>query len=463
MGRFIFKELILGFPRLWKLYLTNALAFLLIFLLFGYMKGASRQLNYQNTIFSGEVTFHLKQVPRQLYEEEFDALWMQWGPEDRELISTFYILNEEDHIYRIHHVLNKEEIYLLEGIFASCDYQRLEENFEQRLKEKMHQVVSFSRKLHSYARYRGADPQDSGYAEIIGLEIEKEPELRKFLSLQEGHYPENSREALIPSSLAGQAHLAMGQVLRLEGQTARGTRNRGACKVVGIYNSPGLSFLFTPRILLNWQGMTQFYQPKEENIEYSLFFKNSQVPEDVNLLIRKANNDNLMQKISRIDTNFISILDVRNIGVQFNVFMTILIYITLFVIFSLVLIVNYNIYLIIFRKRRSELGALIASGVGPGRMGILLSLESLFQLLICLILGIILYGGIVFLTSKWEVLGILEIVLVLLTGTNKFYYILEPVLIMKTFVFFYLGVLLAQLPIFSQILFKKPIELLRRI
>ncbi|MGA2140985.1 MAG: hypothetical protein ABSG94_01050, partial [Brevinematales bacterium] len=55
MFTMIFAEIRGSFKRIWRLYLTNIMSIMLIILLYAYIDGSRRQLNMQNTVFSGEI------------------------------------------------------------------------------------------------------------------------------------------------------------------------------------------------------------------------------------------------------------------------------------------------------------------------------------------------------------------------------------------------------------------------
>ena len=60
MFTLVFSYLFFEFRKTWKLYLTNILSILTIILLFAYIDGSKRQLNLQNTVFSGELVARFK-------------------------------------------------------------------------------------------------------------------------------------------------------------------------------------------------------------------------------------------------------------------------------------------------------------------------------------------------------------------------------------------------------------------
>ena len=84
-----------------------------------------------------------------------------------------------------------------------------------------------------------------------------------------------------------------------------------------------------------------------------------------------------------MESGKISVFDVLNISVQFNVFLLIVVFLVIAVMATVIILVNFNIFTITFRKRRKEIGTLMAFGSPTRAIALALFLESLAQVIVC--------------------------------------------------------------------------------
>ena len=117
----IFRELGAGFRRLWKLYLTNTLSILFILVLFAYIDGSRRQLSLQNSAFHGDAVVKLQvDVP----------------------------------------------------------------NAAKILKKKVPGLLTVTEKIRSSVTYRKLHTMATGNAELVGVDLTNEPELRHYITFR---------------------------------------------------------------------------------------------------------------------------------------------------------------------------------------------------------------------------------------------------------------------------------------
>ena len=318
-----------------------------------------------------------------------------------------------------------------------------------------------TRKLHAGVNFRVKE-SGSDTAEIIGVEFDKDVKLTGYLSLVKGRYPENNREIMVPSSLLESVDLDIGDVVKIEGRTASRTFNRASYKVSGIYRSPGLSLFSVPRLLLTYSAMENYYQPSENNVEYCLFFKNRLIPENINVLLREAAGDKNYNRIERIETRFVTIMNVIDLSVQFNVFLVVLIAITVLVMFTVVILVNFNFSLIVFRKRKPEYGTLLSFGIRPWKISLSMYLESLVELALCALTAVALAFTVSILGQRQLADGFLESLFVLLSGTNRIDFFIKDEHILNAVFIAFAGITIARIPIIFRIMRSNPIAVMRR-
>ncbi len=399
MFTLIIAEITGGFKRIWKLYLTNIMSIMLIILLYAYIDGSRRQLNLQNTVFSGEIV-------------------VKMGTNIDNVEGTI-----ESNI--------KPILYVAEKLSSDVQY-------------------SVPRESSSFANN----------AQLIGVDMQKDLNLASYLTLREGRRLKNDRDILIPSSLLQKIDIKTGGTIQVSGLNAAKAMNVSAFRVCGIYNSPGLSLFESPRLLVKISAMKSFYMPAARDIEYCLFFKDGIIPDTINKDLRDAFNDIKRDKIDSIEAKRISSFDILNLAVQFNVFLIIMIILTIFVVSTVVALVNFNVSLILFRKRQKEIGTLMAFGVRSWKIGITLYLESVFQLLISTVAAVI-FCVIISIAAKQQVAGgFLEVLFVLLSGTNRIDFFIQGYQVVTAFEWILTAVTLSQVPIFLRVLIGNPIEIM---
>lgn len=404
MFTLIFAEILQNFKRVWKMYLTNIICIMLIILLFAYIEGSRRQLNLQNTVFSGEIVLKMKE---------------------------------------------------------NTNAGAITEDVSGILTKSIKDVKYIATKIRSDVQYRLPGNNNNGAAEMIGVDLAKDKNLAEYLTLTEGRFLKTGRDILIPSSILLQTDIKIGDLVKVTGKNSDEVYNAASFKVCGIYNSPGLSVFSKPRLLVTYDSMNNYYMPKENNKEYCLFFKSGKIPDSINKDIQIALNDEKQEKIDSIEAMRISSWDVLNISVQFNMFMILMIILTIVVVITVVILINFNIYMILFRKRQKQIGTLMSFGVKSWKIGLTLFLESVIQILISSVTAVILCQLIAVLGRQQMAGGFLEILFVLLSGTNrldfyiKFYQIWNAVIIILG------AVTISQIPIFLKILTASPIEVIQ--
>ena len=267
---------------------------------------------------------------------------------------------------------------------------------------------------------------------------------------------------LVPVSLLQKMDLKIGEKIRVTGKNADEYNNSASFRVVGIYNSPTLTFFSKPKFLVNYNDMYNFYQPYPKDIEYCINFKNQKnIPEDIDLQIYNALQDTNNTLIDSIEMKQLNMMDVMNFQVQFNVFMIILITMMVFLIFTVVLLVNFNIYTIIYKKSTRVTGTLLSFGVRQWKIALVHFLEAVGQLLISTVVAVLLALILSFVFSKFASSGPLETLFVLLSGTNRIDLYVQFYQIIRAFAIVLLAIVLSQLPLMIKLTIKEPIEIMQ--
>jgi len=397
MFTLIFSELVQGFKRIWKLYLTNIIAIMIVILLFAYIDGSRRQLNLQNTVFSGEIVIKLTK------------------PVD---------------------------------------------NVEDLLKKSIPSVLYVTKKTRCDVSYKLPGKNNSGSAELIGLDMAKDKNLSRYLTYLSGRSLQKSGDILVPSSLLQKYDVKLGDSVRINGKTSDKVINFAAYRICGIYNSPGLNLFSSPKFLIKYDAMEQYFFPKDKDIEYCLYFKKGVIPETINLDIRKAFNDTNKELVDSIESKRVSSWDVLNIAVQFNVFLILIIILTIIVIITIVMLVNFNVYMIMFRKKNKEIGTLMSFGIRPWKIGLVLWLESIFQLCISTVIAVVLCFILAFFARYQLAKGFLEVLFVLLSGTNRIDFFIQFYQVKNAFLIVFAAVTLSQIPLFFKVLVSNPLNVM---
>jgi ABC-type lipoprotein release transport system permease subunit len=362
MLKLVFQYVRHGFRATWKLYATNILSLMVILLLFAWLEGARRQLDVRNTVFSGETVVRMKAD------------------------------------------LNDVEATLLAGLPG---------------------IDVLTRKIRAPVTYKAPGKGSVGEAELLGAELlsgdggVRDAKLTSWLNIVSGRMMENDEEILIPESILEDSDVKVGDAISIQGRTAGNDLNSAVFRVCGIYQSPELGLLAAPRLIIGYEGMRSFFLPRPQDIEYCLFFRGASPPESVNALVSKAFDDPQKRKVKSVESGKVSVFDVLNISVQFNVFLVIVVFIAIAVMTTVIVLVNFNIFTIVFRKRQKEIGTLMAFGSPAARIAVALLLESLAQVLICTIAATALCLAISIAAGSFEMGGSLELLLTLLSGTNR--------------------------------------------
>lgn len=393
----IFSELVYGFKRVWKLYLTNVLSVAVIVLLFAYIDGSKRQMILQNTAFSGEVVLKLKENP--------------------------------------------------EGV-------------DRLIESKVPSVRYVSDKIRSDVQFRMGEVNSA--AVLVGVDLQKDDNLRNYLTLLEGRFMTNDRDILVPSSLLQKTDIKPGDRLMVMGKTAEGTYNTAVFKVCGIYNAPGLSLFNTPKLLCTYGKAFEFYQPHPDDVEHCVFYKRGRVPEDFYVAIADAIDGSNRNLIDSADQTSVSSQDVMNVSVQFNIFLVIMVTLTVAVIVTLTVLVNFNISMILFRKRQKEVGTLMSFGVPRWKVGLTYYVESVFQVILSTAAALVLSAAVSFVSARQLAHGFLEVLFVLLSGTNRIDFYIRPYQAAAAFLIILGSVTAAQIPIFMKIMVSDPLQIMSR-
>lgn len=397
MFTLIFAEIIQGFKRIWKLYLTNILSILFIILLFAYIDGSRRQLNLQKTAFSGEVVVKMNE-----------------------------------------------------------DYA----DTEQILKDNIPSITYITNKIRAQVQYRLPSNKNTGMVELIGVDLESDKNLINYLTLREGRTLQETKDILIPTSIWQKTDINVGDIVLIIGKNAQKVYNTAPFKVCGFYNSASLTIFSIPRFLITTEAMQNFYMPKTVDIEYCLYFEDGKIPPMLNKDIRTAFDDKDRTKVKAIEYMQVSSLDVMNISVQMGVFLYLIISLTIIVVVTVVILVNFNIYMILFRKSQKQFGTLMAFGVPAWKISLTLLLKSFFQIVFSTMFAVILALAISSLASQQLAGGFIEVIFVLLSGTNRIDFFIQPGQINTAFWIIMAAVAVAQIPIFFKVILSHPIEVI---
>jgi|GEM_PF-3652796 ABC-type lipoprotein release transport system permease subunit len=401
MFTMIFAEIRGSFKRIWRLYLTNIMSIMLIILLYAYIDGSRRQLNMQNTVFSGEIVVKMA-----------------------------------------------TNIDNTAGIISS----------------KIPSLLYVSEKISGDVQYHvpGNSSGLANSARLTGVDISTDKNLASYLTLKEGSMIKTGRDILIPSSLLKKIDIKIGGIIQVSGYNAAKSMNSAAYRVCGIYNSPSLTLFDSPRLLITLPAMNSYYMPSSKDIEYCLFFRDGNIPDTINKDLREAFNDTNRVIIDSIEAKRVSSFDVLNLSVQFNVFMILMIILTIIVVVTVVILVNFNINLILFRKRQQEIGTLMAFGVRAWKIGLTLYLESVLELLISTAAAVILCFIISAAARQQMAGGFLEVLFVLLSGTNRIDFFIQGYQVMTAFIWILAAVTLSQAPVFLKVLTGNPIDIMAK-
>lgn len=366
MGSFVFKHVLLSLVRSKVFYVANTLSIAIIVLLFAYLDGSRRQMDLQSTVFSGEVAFNLVEtdVPDRL-EQALDLL-----------------------------------------------------------RERLPGAGEVQRKLRTNVQYF-LPGNVVGVAEVIGLDFELEHRLTDYLTLQSGVFPRNPREVLIPSSLLAKTEMELGDPLRVMGKTADETSNSARLVVCGVYSSPSLSLFASPRLLTSYSTMENFFQPRVKDVEITVSYPNG-VPVDSAKQIYELLSEGGKPYAENARTNRASSFDIQNLSIQFNIFLLIMVLLTIAVIITVVFLVNFNVFLLSVRKRRSELGTLMAFGIRSPLIALALLFETFVMVLFAAIFAALICAAVSWVGGHQRATGSLEVLVVLLSGTNRIDFFLQP-------------------------------------
>lgn len=404
MLKFIIASLTVGFKRFWKLYITNIFCIVFIILLFSFLDGSKRQLDYSAVVFTGRINVKLKQ---------------EVGNFEEKLLKKF----------------DKSE-YVVKRISADVTYR-------------------FPKK--------GAGV-GTGSAKLIGMDIDQNPHLVNFITMLDGKYTLDEGEILIPSSLLSKVDIKLGDKVRLSGQTAEKYITTGAYKVAGIYNASNIDISGDPVMLINFSEMKNFYVPFTKNIEYCIYFKDEKISGAIEanywLYINEIVGDTTL--VEDVNLNVLSSGDTLNLSTQFNVFLYILVTLTIIVVLTLVVLVNFSIYLVLSRERNKEMGALLALGVPQWKIGLTYFLEAFFQIVISTFIGVLICCILSYALANNLVGGQLELLMVLLSGTNKIDLFVQFYQIQWAFILICIALVLSQIPIYIKFALNSPINFIQK-
>jgi ABC-type lipoprotein release transport system permease subunit len=326
--------------------------------------------------------------------------------------------------------------------------------------EELGEVQYATTKIRSSIQYRLSGSDNS--ATLIGVNLDKDKNLKEYLTLLDGEMLETERDILIPSSLLQKSDINIGGRIAVIGETSSGVYNTSIFRVKGIYNSPGLNLFDSPALLINYDAMKRFYIPQTDDIEYCVFYYNGDIPENFAADIRNSLDDINRRKISSIEAMRITSWDVMNISIQFNIFLVIMITITIVVLVTLVILVNFNIYMILYRKRRKEIGTFMAFGIKPLKIGIMYFLEAIIQLLVSVLIAVLLAFLTAIVSHHQLAGGFLEVLFVLLSGTNRIDFYIRFYQIFRAFAIIFVAVTIAQIPIFIKVNSENPVYAMRK-
>jgi ABC-type antimicrobial peptide transport system permease subunit len=200
--------------------------------------------------------------------------------------------------------------------------------------------------------------------------------------------------------------------------------------------------------------------PRPIDYEYCLFFTGGIIPDTINKDLRDAFNDTKREIIDSIEAMRVSSFDVLDLSVQFNVFLILIIILAIIVVITVVYLVNFNINLILFRKRQKEIGTLMSFGVRPWKIGLTLYLESISQLVLSTAAAVVLCFIIALAARQQVAGGFLEVLFVLLSGTNRIDFYIQGYQVYTAFIWLFSAVTLSQVPIFVRVLTSNPIDIM---
>jgi ABC-type lipoprotein release transport system permease subunit len=405
--KLVFEYVLHGFRSTWKLYLTNILSLMAILLLFAYLEGARRQLDLRNSVFSGEVVVRMKvDLP----------------------------------------------------------------DVESTLKSGLPGIVALSKKIRAPVTYKAPGKSVVGEAELLGAELGPravpggavpggaagDAPLASWLNIISGRMLKNDQEMLVPESLLEDADIKVGDAVSVQGRTSGNELNSAMFRVCGIYQSSELGLFAAPRLIVSYESMRSFFIPGPQDIEYCLFFRGASPPESVNALVSRAFHDPGKLKVRSVELGRVSVFDVLNISVQFNVFLVIVVFVAIFVMATVIVLVNFNIFTIVFHKRQKEIGTLMAFGSPAGTIALALILESLAQVLICTAVAASACLAIALAASRFRIGGSFELLLTLLSGTNRLDLHVTFAHVRSCFLIMASAVAIAQAPVALRVLAGSP-------
>jgi len=324
---------------------------------------------------------------------------------------------------------------------------------------KIKSVAYVSEKLRSPAVLFSAGVRSGAQCTLIGCDPANDAPLLGYISLREGRLPEKENDILLPDNLADTLLAGIGSTVQISGRNSRGISVSGISVVCGIYHAPGFTFFKPPQVLLFLDCMKTIFDPLTRDIEYGIFFS-GEPPEDINRQIARSLGDSNRNVIESLDTGRASVWDVENISVQFGVFLFIVISLVIAVVITVAFAVNFSIGMIIFRQQIRETGTLLAFGVTPARVTVVMLLESLLQTFLCLAAAIIVTVILRFISALPVHGGFGEFVLVLFTGTSRLDLFFQPYQYQWAFLITGSTVVLSRLPYIIRFFFSRPVSLI---
>ena len=157
-----------------------------------------------------------------------------------------------------------------------------------------------------------------------------------------------------------------------------------------------------------------------------------------------------------MESGKISVFDVLNISVQFNVFLLIVVFLVIAVMATVIILVNFNIFTITFRKRRKEIGTLMAFGSPTRAIALALFLESLAQVIVCTAVAASACLALSLAASRIRPGGSFQLLLTLLSGTDRLDLMITFAQLRSCFLIMASAVVLAQAPIAIRVLAGSP-------
>ena len=124
MWTLVLKDIAANARRMWKLYLTNIIAMLVIILLYAMIAGSARQMDLLNTVFSGEVTMNARAVPQTILPGQFEKELLPAVAENElEFFLSVYEFKADRDLYVLKKGLDEDERYRLEEILKTTPYR----------------------------------------------------------------------------------------------------------------------------------------------------------------------------------------------------------------------------------------------------------------------------------------------------------------------------------------------------